>query len=60
MNEGFGGKLLPMRSSIIKKEEGYLGQFQQTLQPGQVQHFVFQPNDVGPFWLSAFKGPLPP
>ena len=52
MNKGFGGKLLPMRSSIIEKEEGYLGPFQRTLQPGQVQHLVFQPNDAGPFWLS--------
>jgi hypothetical protein len=52
MNKGFGGKVPPMRTTKIEKEEGYLGPFPRTLHPGQVQHLVFQSSDSGPFWMS--------
>jgi hypothetical protein len=53
MNRGYGGKATPrMRSTLIEKEEGYLGRFPRTLEPGNVQSLVFSDSDVGPFWMS--------
>jgi hypothetical protein len=52
MNKGFGGKHVPMRSTVIEAEEGFLGQFQRQLQVGDTQHLVFQSTDIGPFWMS--------
>ena len=52
MKKTFGGKGLPMRPTIIEQEAGFLGPFQRKLQPGQTQHLTFQPDDVGPCWLT--------
>ena len=52
MNKGFGGKHIPMRSTVIEEEEGFLGPFQRQLQVGNTQHLVFQSTDIGPFWMS--------
>jgi hypothetical protein len=41
-----------MRSTIIEQEAGFLGPFQRKLQPGQTQHLTFQPDDVGPCWMT--------
>ena len=37
----------------IKQERGYLGPFLCTLKPGNTQHFVLQPGDDGPFWMTV-------
>jgi hypothetical protein len=36
----------------IKQKDGHLGPYPRILNPGDVQHMIFQGNDVGPFWLS--------
>ena len=41
-----------MRSTIIEQESGFFGPFQRKLQPGQTQHLTFQPDDVGPCWMT--------
>jgi len=41
-----------MRSTIIEQEAGFLGPFQRKLQPGQTQRLTFQPDDVGPCWMT--------
>jgi hypothetical protein len=43
--KALGGKGLPMRSTIIEQEAGFLGPFQR-------QHLTFQPDDVGPCWMN--------
>ncbi|KAI2512190.1 hypothetical protein MHU86_2277 [Fragilaria crotonensis] len=40
MNRSFGGKAGSMRDTIIAQEEGYLGAFPQSLQPGDIQTIV--------------------
>ena len=42
-----------MRSTIIAKEQGYLGAFPQILEPGDTQALVFASSDTGPFWISS-------
>ena len=37
---------------VIKQENGYLGTYRHTLTVGATQHFVFQNDDDGPFWMS--------
>ena len=51
MNKSFGGKSPEMRQTLIAKEEGFLGPFEQAVAVGQEQHLVFQPGDKGPFWM---------
>jgi hypothetical protein len=41
-----------MRESVIKGEDGYLGMNERTLNVGDTQHFIYQPGDVGPFWMT--------
>jgi hypothetical protein len=41
-----------MRATLIEQEQGYLGSFPQTLEPGDTQSLVFFNSDNGPFWLS--------
>jgi len=52
MAKYYGGKQSFIRPSIITQEKGYLGLYQRTLNAGDTQYFVFQPDDSGPFWLS--------
>ena len=33
-------------------QNGYLGEFQRILEPGQTQELTFQPEDEGPFWMT--------
>ena len=42
---------------VIQQEQGFLGQFPQILQPGDIQSLVFLPAalGVGPFWMSDAK-----
>ena len=53
MNRSFGGKTAPMRSTIIAKEQGFLGAFPRILEPGDTQALAFASSDTGPFWMSA-------
>jgi hypothetical protein len=53
MNRLFGEKSVPMRSTTITQEAGYLGSFPRILKPGDIQSLVFTPSDVGPFWMSS-------
>ena len=61
MKAGFGGKQPKMRNTIIREEEGYLGNHARTLQPGDVQEMVWPEfeNDedydgtTGPYWMTA-------
>jgi hypothetical protein len=52
MNRSYGGKTVPMRSTVIKQEEGYLGPFPRMLGPGDTQFLIFSASDTGPFWMS--------
>ena len=52
MNRSYGGKATHMRTTLIEQEEGYLGSFPRTLEPGDTQSLVFSATDSGPFWLS--------
>ena len=53
MNRSFGGKAVPrMRSTEIIQEEGFLGPFDRTVEPGDTQSLVFSPSDTGPFWMT--------
>jgi hypothetical protein len=36
----------------IKQKDGHLGPYPRILNPRDVQHMIFQGNDMGPFWLS--------
>jgi hypothetical protein len=51
MNRSFGGKATRMRSTLIVQEQGYLGSFPRTLEPGDTQSLAFMSSDEGPFWL---------
>ena len=53
MNRGFGGAQPKMRESRIKAEDGYLGNYERTISVGEIQSFVFQPGDTGPFWMTV-------
>ena len=53
MSKTFGGKQSKMHLTTIKQEKGYLGPYPHTLQVGDIQHMMFQPEDDGPFWLST-------
>ncbi|KAI2512942.1 hypothetical protein MHU86_1488 [Fragilaria crotonensis] len=53
MNRSFGGKAGSMRDTIIAQEEGYLGAFPRSLQPGDIQSLVYSQSDSGPFWMSS-------
>jgi hypothetical protein len=52
MSKNLGGKQTFTHDTLIKEKEGYLGPYPRILSPGEVQHMIFQENDVGPFWLS--------
>ena len=52
MNKGFGGKHTSMQSTLIAEEAGYLGPFPRKLSVGDTLHLMFQPSDVGPFWMT--------
>ena len=52
MNRTFGGKATRMRATLIDQEQGFLGSFPRTLEPGDTQSLVFSSSDHGPFWLS--------
>ena len=41
-----------IRSTITEQEAAFLGPFRRQLQPGQTQHLTFQPDDVGPCWMT--------
>ena len=47
----YGGKQAYLRDSKINEEKGYLGPYEQILQPGNTQSVIFQPMDQGPFWM---------
>jgi hypothetical protein len=52
VNRTFGGKATRMRTTNIEQEQGFLGSFPRTLEPGNTQSLVFTNSDVGPLWLS--------
>ena len=52
MNCSYGGKAARMQTTLIEQEQGYLGRFPRTLEPGDTQSLVFTNSDNGPFWLS--------
>jgi hypothetical protein len=52
MSKSYGGRQPKMHDSIIKEVNGYLGPYPKILEPGDVQSFVFNESDHGPFWLS--------
>ena len=52
MLKNYGGQQSILRSKVIKEENGYLGPHLRTLKPGDEQHFTFQENDNGPFWMT--------
>ena len=58
MNLSYGGKQAPIHDSIIKSNDGYLGPYHypdhdtNQLNVGDTQHFIYQPTDKGPFWMS--------
>ena len=53
MNKAFGSKAVLMQDTPIQQEQGFLGQFPQMLQPGDIQSLVFLPgSDTGAFWMS--------
>jgi hypothetical protein len=53
MSKNYGGKQSELRTSLIKQEKGYHGQFPSNLNPGYVQSMVFLPGDEGPCWMTA-------
>jgi hypothetical protein len=52
MLKNYGGQQSILRSTVIKQEKGYLGPHACTLNPGDVQHFIFRDDDDGPFWMT--------
>ena len=60
MSAGFGGKQQKMHPTIIREEDGYLGDYPRALEPGDVQEMVWPEfeNDedydgtTGPYWMT--------
>ncbi len=52
MLKSYGGQQSFLRSTVIQQENGYLGPYTRTLNPGDTQHFNFQDDDTGPFWMT--------
>jgi hypothetical protein len=52
MSKLYGGKQCYLHDTKIQQEQGYLGKFQRTLKPGDIQKMTFQPGDEGPFYLT--------
>jgi hypothetical protein len=52
MSKNYGGQQSVLQSMVIKQQNGYLGPYRHTLTVGATQHFVFQNDDDGPFWIS--------
>ena len=52
MSESYGGKQRKMRNTKILTHEGYLGEYDRILNPGDTQSMVFCDDDNGPFWMS--------
>jgi len=49
MSKTFGRKQARMHPTIIKVENGYLGEYEQILNPGDTQEMNFESTDHGPF-----------
>ena len=52
LNVGYGGSQAIMEPSLINGFNGYLGQHPRLVDPGDTQHFSFQEEDEGPYYLS--------
>jgi hypothetical protein len=52
MLKSYGGPQSFLRSTVIQQENGHLGPYTCTLNPGDTQHFNFQDDDTGPFWMA--------
>ena len=52
LNVGYGGSQAIMDPSLINGFNGYLGQNPRLVDPGDTQHFSFQEEDEGPYYLS--------
>jgi len=52
ISKEYGGKQSRLCSSKIKEVDGYLGSFNQRLNPGDTQIMVFGPNDDGTLWMT--------
>jgi len=52
MNVSFGGLQPKFKETKIEYAEGYLGEFNPKLRPGEYQSFVFEEGDDGPFYLT--------
>ena len=52
MSKNYGGKQRKMRNTKILTHEGYLGEYDRILNPGDTQSMVFSDDDDGPFWMS--------
>ncbi len=50
--KAFGDKGARIQTTLIDQEQGYLGTFSQTLQPGDTQSLVFTSSVNGLFWMS--------
>lgn len=55
MNASYGGNQPVFNPSKIEAHEGYLGNFYPLLRPGDMQSFVFGPEDEGPYYLTQLE-----
>ena len=53
MNKLFGGKQPHLHDTTIIEDDGFFGPYRRQLMFGDEQHFTFQKNDEGPFWLKG-------
>jgi hypothetical protein len=44
-----------MHDTKIMQEQGYLGPYNCTLIPGDIQRLTFQPTETGPFWMNPVE-----
>ncbi|KAI2506094.1 hypothetical protein MHU86_8325 [Fragilaria crotonensis] len=56
MNRSFGGKAAPMRSTIILREQGYLGTFPRILEPATPRILYTLPQILVPFGCLVARG----
>ncbi len=55
MNKLYRGNKPKMRDTKIMQEQGYLGPYDRTLMPGDIQPLTFQLTETGPFWMNPVE-----
>jgi hypothetical protein len=55
MNKLYRGNKQKMHVTKIMQEHGYLGPYNCTLMPGDIQQLTFQPTETGPFWMNLVE-----